>query len=102
MGPERGGPMRELTDEPTGGPTDELTAEPTGGLTADELLRALEPAAAAALDRHLAVAPEWFPHEHVPWGRGRDYAGPGGEPWAPEQSSLDPAVRAAFELNLLT
>ena len=67
-----------------------------------ELLRELEPTVAANLDRHLAVAQEWWPHEWVPWGRGRDFTGDGGLAWAPEQSRLPEAVRAAFELNLLT
>jgi acyl-[acyl-carrier-protein] desaturase len=43
-----------------------------------------------------------MPHEWVPWSRGRDFAGDGGVAWAVEQSTLCPAVRAAFELNLLT
>ena len=25
------------------------------------------------LERHEATATEWFPHEYVPWGRGRDF-----------------------------
>ena len=33
----------------------------------------LEPTAARLLDRHLASAKEWFPHELVPWSRGRDF-----------------------------
>ncbi|MFL6137312.1 MAG: acyl-ACP desaturase [Frankiaceae bacterium] len=74
----------------------------TGPLTDAELLRELEPATASALARHLAVAPEWFPHELVPWSRGRDFDGAAGEPWAPEQSAVAPPVRAALELNLLT
>jgi acyl-[acyl-carrier-protein] desaturase len=67
-----------------------------------ELVRELEPAAAAGLERHLAAAKEWLPHEYVPWSRGRDFTGEGGERWAPEQSRLSEAARAAFELNLLT
>jgi acyl-[acyl-carrier-protein] desaturase len=68
----------------------------------DSLLRELEPTARRLLERHLAVAEEWMPHEYVPWGRGRDFAGLGGEPWAPGQSGLTPEAQAALQLNLLT
>jgi acyl-[acyl-carrier protein] desaturase len=71
-------------------------------LTDAGLLLELEPVVAANLNRHLAVAQEWLPHEWVPWSRGRDFAGEGGLAWAPEQSRLSGAVRAAFEINLLT
>jgi acyl-[acyl-carrier-protein] desaturase len=67
-----------------------------------DLLRELEPTAAASLERHLAVAPAWLPHEWVPWSRGRDFTGEGGLAWAPDQSALPEGARAAFELNLLT
>jgi acyl-[acyl-carrier-protein] desaturase len=73
-----------------------------GDLSDVELLRELEPTVAANLDRHLAMAQEWFPHEWVPWSRGRDFTGEGGLAWAPDQSRLSEAARAAFELNLLT
>jgi acyl-[acyl-carrier-protein] desaturase len=71
-------------------------------LTEVDLLRELEPAVATNLDRHLAMAQEWFPHEWVPWSRGRDFTGENGVPWTPDQSRLPEAVRAAFEVNLLT
>ncbi len=69
------------------------------------LLRQLEPVAAALLDRHLAATREWFPHEHVPYGRGRD-AEPG-VPWCPDDADLagvvlPEAVRSALYVNLLT
>ncbi len=54
---------------------------------------------AAATDRHLSVAREWFPHEYVPWSRGTDFDG---APYDDSQSALPPAVRAAVQLNLLT
>ena len=66
------------------------------------LLRDLEPVAASNLDRHLATAREWLPHEWVPWSRGCDFTGDAGRPWSPDQSRLGAAARAAFELNLLT
>jgi acyl-[acyl-carrier-protein] desaturase len=71
-------------------------------VTDPELLRELAPTVAANLDRHLAVAQEWLPHEWVPWSRGRDFRGERGIGWTPDQSSLPEGVRAAFELNLLT
>ncbi len=71
-------------------------------LTDVELLRELEPTVAANLNRHLGIAQEWLPHEWVPWSRGRDFAGDDGLAWAAEQSKVPEAVRAAFEVNLLT
>ncbi|MGW6918700.1 acyl-ACP desaturase [Kitasatospora sp. NPDC054939] len=63
----------------------------------------LEPCAEELLHRHLAAAGDWFPHQYVPWSRGRDFDGPlGGEPWQPGQSALAPAVRSALVVNLLT
>jgi acyl-[acyl-carrier-protein] desaturase len=67
---------------------------------APALLRELEPVAASLLDRHLASAKEWFPHELVPWSRGRDVAD--GEEWDPDEVRLDPAVRSSLFVNLLT
>ena len=74
----------------------------TRTLTDLELLQELEPAVAAGLDRHLAMAQEWLPHEWVPWHRGRDFTGEAGIAWSAEQSHLSAAAQAAFELNLLT
>jgi len=71
-------------------------------LTDLELLEALEPTVASNLDRHLAMAQDWMPHEWVPWSRGRDFHGEAGVPWSPEQSTLSEAARAAFVVNLLT
>ncbi|MCX5150862.1 acyl-ACP desaturase [Streptomyces sp. NBC_00320] len=68
-----------------------------------DLLRELEPAVAVHLDRHLEAAPEWFPHQYIPWSKARDFDGPlDGEPWQPGQSPLAPAVRDALLVNLLT
>ena len=41
----------------------------------DALLQELEPTVEALLERHLDTAKEWFPHEYVPYGRGRDVHG---------------------------
>ncbi len=72
------------------------------GLDADRLLRDLEPVVEVNLDRHMAAAKEWMPHEYVPWSHGRDFADLGGLPWSVEQSTLSPIARTALEVNLLT
>ncbi len=64
-----------------------------------DLLRELQPAAEAALERHLRLAKEWMPHEYVPWGRGRDFTD---EPWESSQSTLSRIAQISFEVNLLT
>jgi acyl-[acyl-carrier-protein] desaturase len=64
------------------------------------LLDELEPVAARLLDRHLATAKEWFPHEHVPWSRGRDFDP--GQDWDEADSGLSAAVRSSLFVNLLT
>jgi acyl-[acyl-carrier-protein] desaturase len=66
------------------------------------VLHELEPVVAQNLDRHLAIAKEWHPHDYVPWSQGRDFAFLGGEDWSPEQSRLDEAAKAAMFVNLLT
>jgi acyl-[acyl-carrier-protein] desaturase len=68
-------------------------------LTDLDLLRELEPVAAANVDRHLAMAAEWMPHEYVPWSKGRDFDA---VPWEPGQSALSEVAQLAFEVNLLT
>jgi acyl-[acyl-carrier-protein] desaturase len=63
------------------------------------LLAELEPTVERTLDRHLASAKEWFPHQLVPWGRARDFGTD--ETWdAPVE--LDRAVRSSLLVNLLT
>lgn len=66
------------------------------------LLAELTPTMERLLDRHLAQAREWFPHEVVPWSRGRDHVT--GEGWSPADSAvaLAPEVRSALFVNLLT
>jgi acyl-[acyl-carrier-protein] desaturase len=70
-----------------------------------QLLAELEPVVEQLMERHLATTREWFPHQHVPYGRGRDYDG--AEPWCVESSDLggatiDEAVRSSLIVNLLT
>ena len=67
--------------------------------TDQDLLRELEPVAAANVDRHLGLAAEWMPHEYVPWSQGRDFDA---QPWEPGQSTLSDIAQLAFEVNLLT
>ena len=63
------------------------------------ILEELEPLVAKLLDRHLATAKEWFPHDFVPWDLGRSFVE---APWQEADSALSPAARTALELNLLT
>jgi len=63
-------------------------------------LAALAPLAQKLYDRHVERAREWFPHELVPWSRGRDFAP--GEEWDPDEYPLPDAVRSALIVNLLT
>jgi acyl-[acyl-carrier-protein] desaturase len=63
------------------------------------MLDALEPALIRGLERHLSVATEWFPHEFVPYERGRNYVE---EPWEATDSDLSEVARTSLEVNLLT
>src|SRR5918993_550725 len=66
------------------------------------LLHELTPTVEQLLERHLASAKEWFPHEVVPWSRGRDFDPE--QAWEPGDSELTLAdeVRSALFVNLLT
>ncbi len=64
-----------------------------------DMLTELEPALQKGLDRHLAQATEWFPHEYVPYEVGRNYVD---EPWEPTDSHLSEVSRLSLEVNLLT
>jgi acyl-[acyl-carrier-protein] desaturase len=72
-----------------------MTTAPTPA----DLMRELEPLVAKALERHLASADEWFPHEFVPYEVGRNYLE---EPWQSSDSNLSDIATVAIELNLLT
>jgi len=74
-------------------------------LDAQHLLDDLQPTVESLLERHLAASKEWFPHEHVPYGRGRDPIA--GEAWNESDADLaghtiDETVRSALLVNLLT
>jgi acyl-[acyl-carrier-protein] desaturase len=60
----------------------------------------LEPTVTELLDRHLQQAKEWFPHQLVPWGRGRDFDSDW--EWSPEETTLPADVRSSLFVNLLT
>ena len=64
------------------------------------LLEELTPVAERLYDRHDATAKEWFPHEMVPWARGRDFVA--GEEWDPNEVPMADGVRSALFVNLLT
>jgi acyl-[acyl-carrier-protein] desaturase len=71
----------------------------------NEILEELTPVAESLLERHLATTKEWFPHEHVPYGRGRDHVP--GHVWTEDDAdlggaTLTPEVRSALLVNLLT
>jgi len=71
----------------------------------DALLHELEPMVESLLERHLSSSKEWFPHEVIPYGRGRDIdAGSG---WSCADADLggaqiDDAVRSSLIVNILT
>ncbi|WP_088285156.1 acyl-ACP desaturase [Kineosporia sp. A_224] len=71
--------------------------------TQAQLLHELEPAVAKELDRHIAVAKEWMPHEYIPWTEGSNFDGPfGGQAWDVSQSKVSETARTALVVNLLT
>ncbi|HUW03388.1 MAG TPA: acyl-ACP desaturase [Acidimicrobiales bacterium] len=69
-------------------------------MDASTLVAELEPTVETLLARHLTNAKEWFPHELVPWSRGRDFEV--GEPWDPDEAPMPDAVRSALIVDLLT
>jgi acyl-[acyl-carrier-protein] desaturase len=69
------------------------------------LLRELEPVVERLFERHLETTREWFPHQHVPFSRGRDFDA--AQSWTVDSADLggatiDDAVRSALIVNLLT
>ena len=72
-----------------------------------KLLKEIEPVAGDLLNRHLGVAKEWFPHEMVPYSRGKDFVA--GSQWdkndadfGSASNEVSEAVRASLYVNLLT
>src|SRR3954452_5014351 len=69
------------------------------------LLQELVPTVERLFERHLETTREWFPHELVPYGRGRDFEA--GEVWSQEScdlggSTITYAVGSSLIVNLLT
>ncbi len=64
------------------------------------LLSELTPVAEGLFERHLDTAKEWFPHELVPWSRGRDFAGQ--DVWSEDETTVGGAAASALFVNLLT
>ncbi len=64
------------------------------------LLTELQPTLERLVERHLSSAKEWFPHELVPWSRGRDFAPD--ETWHADEFPMPDGVRSALFVNLLT
>lgn len=70
-----------------------------------DLLQELGPLAGRLFDRHRAATKEWFPHEHVPYHRARDFQA--GERWSEADADcggalLGEAARSALFVNVLT
>jgi len=70
-----------------------------------DLLHELEPTVERLYHRHLDTTKEWFPHELIPFSRGRDWEP--GAVWTEEDSDLggsviDDAARSSLIVNLLT
>ena len=72
-----------------------------------QILAEIEPVAGRLLERHMGVAKEWFPHEMVPYDRGKSFES--GAQWSPGDADfgdagieIDEPVRDALFLNLLT
>ncbi|MDQ3627260.1 MAG: acyl-ACP desaturase [Actinomycetota bacterium] len=72
-------------------------------LTQTQLLLELEQVVEDNLNRHTAMAKEWFPHDYIPWSDGRNFDGlMGGEAWSPDDSPVSDVARSALIVNLLT
>jgi acyl-[acyl-carrier-protein] desaturase len=70
-----------------------------------DLLHELAPIADRLFDRHRAATKEWFPHEHIPYHRARDFRP--GEVWSAADAdcggvALSEAARSALFVNVLT
>lgn len=64
------------------------------------LMDELTPVAERLTERHYDTCKPWYPHEHVPWSLGRDFAP--GEAWDAAEVPLPDPVRSALFVNLLT
>src|ERR1700687_6299146 len=89
-----GVPPRGRREARLGLPTGRVVSMTTTNLRTD-----LQPVVARLLERHLETTREWFPHELVPWSKGRDFVP--GEEWDAAQSPVPAAARVALVVNLL-
>ena len=64
------------------------------------LTKELEPSIQYLYDRHMGNTKTWYPHLLIPYSDARDYSPD--ELWVPEDSPLEPGLRSALEVNLLT
>ncbi len=65
-----------------------------------DIIAELTPTVGRLLHKHLELSKEWFPHEFVPWSRGRDFEP--GEVWDANDHELPDGVRSSLFVNLLT
>ncbi|NBT27796.1 MAG: hypothetical protein EBT09_14925, partial [Actinobacteria bacterium] len=54
-----------------------------------QILAEIEPVAGRLLERHMGVAKEWFPHEMVPYDRGKNFES--GAQWSPGDADFGDA-----------
>lgn len=64
------------------------------------LIEELAQPAANLLNHHLSVAKVWYPHQLVPYDLAQTF--PSDYKWSPDEYPLDPAIRSAIYINLLT
>ena len=68
-----------------------------------DLLREMNQVVEGELNRHLAVAKDWYPHDYIPWSDGRSFDGlMGGDAWSPDDAPISDVARSALIVNLLT
>lgn len=51
-------------------------------------------------ERHIQNSRIWYPHEFIPWSKGRDFAA--NEGWNPDEYPIEDGARSALFVNLLT
>ncbi|WP_322860381.1 acyl-ACP desaturase [Mycobacterium europaeum] len=69
---------------------------------ASPLMLELEPVVSETYSRHIEAATPWYPHDHVPFDRGENFASLGGRDWDPAQVTLPDHVVDAAEIMLIT
>jgi len=72
-------------------------------MTQTQLLLELDQVVEQNLNRHTAIAKEWFPHDYIPWSEARNFDGlMGGEAWSADDYDISDVARSALIINLLT